>query len=120
MVIFDLQGNVVHVFEPPGSRASCPTWWEEDRGFYFYRYNRNEGWGGVFWYDLVNSQLQAHDMSARETLPLVPSPDRTHLAFEELTDGRTVISVLYPVGVIRTIDMPYHSAWFPVWRPSGE
>ena len=109
MVIFDTKGEVIHIFEPSESTASCPTWAGDERRFYFFRYNRQEVWGGVFSYSLENR---------RETLPLLLSPGGTNIAFQEIVRGITVVSVLYPDGTISVISDPYYSAWDPIWRPA--
>ena len=117
MVIFDTKGEIIHLFEPSESTASCPTWTEDELEFYFRRYNRQEVWGGIFSYSLEHRQMRAWDMSGRETLPLILSPDEGCIAFQESVQGRTVVSVLYPGGAISVISNPYSSAWDPVWRP---
>lgn len=120
MVIFDTKGEVIHLFEPSESTTSCPTWVEDELRFYFRRYNRQEVWEGIFSYSIEYRQMRAWDMSGRETLPLLLSPGGTNIAFQEIVQGRTVVSVLYPDGTISVISDPYYSAWDPVWRPIVE
>jgi hypothetical protein len=118
MAIFDPQGNIVYVFEPIGSVASCPVWAEDERYFYFTRYNPQEGWSGIFTYSLENERLQAQAMDIDDFLaPFVLSSDGVHLALQAFTEVPQ-LKVLFPTGTIRSVDLPYISVWSPIWRPN--
>lgn len=118
MVIFDPQGNVIHIFEPTDSVASCPVWSEDERSFYFFRYNPQEGWGGIFSYTLENERLQAQAMDINSLLaPFTLSPDGVHLALQSFTEI-PMLKVLFPTGTIRSFDLPYILVWSPLWRPA--
>jgi hypothetical protein len=120
MVIFDPQGNIVQIFEPTGSVVSCPVWAEDERYFYFTRYNPQEGWSGIFTYTLENERLHAQAMDIDSFMaPFVLSPDGVHLALQAFTEVPQ-FKVLFPTGTIRSIDLPYISVENPVWRPNTE
>lgn len=120
MVIFDPQGIVIHVFDPTDSIASCPVWPDDERYFYFTRYNPQEGWSGIFTYSLKNERLQAQAMDIADFLaPFVLSPNGVHLALQAFTEVPQ-LKVLFPTGTIRSIDLPYISVGNPIWRPNTE
>jgi len=120
MVIFDPQGDIVHVFEPTGSIASCPVWAEDEGYFYFTRYNPQEGWSGIFSYWLASERLEAQAMDIDSFMtPFVLSPDGVHLALQAFTKVPQ-LKVLFPTGTIRSFDLPYTSVGNPIWRPNTE
>lgn len=130
LLILDSQGIVQHVVgEPNGSPAvmwyfDCPGWQPDEQAAVFLAFGVDET--RIMRYSLLDHQTTTlYELGSGTTpeyyvyLPLVPSPNGTHVALTVSDDpqGDYQAAVLYPDNEIRRIPSPYNFGLYPLWVP---